>query len=234
MTNAHRGAQAEFEPLVYLSSDGLASDLYAPWQAGEDLIRSERRRVAARTLHEAGVFPRSGTPCLEVGFGSLGWFPELIGWGLREGDLHGLELDKVRLDQAHAALPLADLRVGDARELPWPSNTFGLVIASTLFSSVAEVASRRDIANEITRVLLPGGALLWYDLAVRNPKRAALRPIGRRELNGLFPDLQGTIRRVTLAPPLARLLAPRSWVTATLAGSIPFLRSHLLAVMVKR
>jgi hypothetical protein len=45
--------------------------------------------------------------------------------------------------------------------------------------------------------------------------------------------LQGKIRPVTLAPPLARLLAPNSWTLATFLEAIPLLRTHLMAVLIK-
>src|SRR6266852_4252075 len=64
-------------------------DLYAAWQPSEILSRTTRTRAAARLLCRAGVFPTVSAQCLEIGFGSLGWLGDLIGWGLRETDLHG-------------------------------------------------------------------------------------------------------------------------------------------------
>src|SRR5688572_2535557 len=92
----------------------IDNSLYAPWQPAEALMRTRNRAVAAQLLHKAGVFPTAGTPCLEVGFGALGWLADLISWGVREVDLHGLELDRQRAVLAQAKLPNADLRVGDA------------------------------------------------------------------------------------------------------------------------
>ncbi len=89
------------------------------------------------------------------------------------------------------------------------------------------------VADEITRVLAPGGALLWYDCSVNNPRNANIRKVGRKHLIQLFPKLSGKIKTVTLAPPLARFVAPRNWTLATLLGSLPLLRTHLLAVLVK-
>jgi ubiquinone/menaquinone biosynthesis C-methylase UbiE len=210
----------------------VAPDLYSPWQPGEDFMRSERRRVAAQMLYRNGVFPAPGTLCLEVGCGSLGWFPELIGWGLRASDLHGIEMDPVRAREIRERLPVADLRTGDATNLPWPEESFGLAISSTVFTSIIDRSRREAVAEEITRVLKPGGALLWYDFAI-HPRSNDVRAIGRRELATLFPKLSGEVRRITLAPPLARLVAPRSWLAATLLGSIPLLRTHLIAVLIK-
>jgi ubiquinone/menaquinone biosynthesis C-methylase UbiE len=211
----------------------VPADRYAPWQPAEAFHRSERKRLAVRLLRQAGAFPRRGEACLEVGYGSLGWLADLLSWGLREADLHGIELDADRAAVAREALPAADLRVGDATELPWPDCSFRLLIASTVFTSILDRQMRRRVAGEIVRVLAPGGALLWYDFAVDNPRNPNVRRVTRRELAALFPTLLGPVRSVTLAPLLARAVVPRSWAVATLLEAIPFLRTHLLAVLGK-
>jgi ubiquinone/menaquinone biosynthesis C-methylase UbiE len=212
----------------------VEADLYAPWQAATSFMRAGRGRLAARMLKQAGVFPGPGDSCLEIGYGSLGWLGELVAWGVREGDLHGIELDETRARRASEILPGADLRVGDATRMPWAAGTFRLIIASTVFSSILDASVRQAVAAEVARVLAPGGALLWYDMAVNNPRNPNVRGIGRRELAMLFPTLPGKIHSVTLAPPLARWAAPKSWILSELLEAIPFLRTHVLAVLVKR
>jgi len=211
----------------------LPPNLYAPWQPAAALAASTRRRVAAAMLQHASAFPKKGDPCLEVGYGCLGWLGDLIMWGIPDRCLHGIELDPVRAKQAQEILPAADLRVGDACQLPYPSDHFRLVIASTVFTSILNTQVRHRVAGEITRVIAPTGALLWYDFAVNNPRNAQVRKVDRQELRALFPQLQGKIRSVTLAPPLARWVAPWSWTCATLLEAIPWLRTHLLAVLLK-
>ena len=212
----------------------LPPDLYADWQPWVRLMVAERTRVAARLLASAGTFPHAGDACLEVGCGTRGWLSTLRQWGVAEPDLHGIDLDELRLAEARAAFPTADLRFGDATELPWANGTFPLVVASTVFTSVLDHAVRRKLAHGIVRVLAPKGALLWYDFAHDNPRNPNVRKVDRRELRDLFPGLKGEVARVTLAPPLARAVAPRSLALARLLSRLPFLRTHLLAVLVKR
>jgi ubiquinone/menaquinone biosynthesis C-methylase UbiE len=207
--------------------------LYATWQAASLLECSERKRVAAVMLHQMNMFPSQGDQCLEVGYGSRGWLGDLITWGVRETDLHGIELDPVRAKRAQELLPIADLRVGDATNLPWTNDSFKLVIASTVFTSILDSSVRRILAEEIMRVLVPEGALLWYDFAMNNPRNPHVRKVAPKELKELFPQLKGEIRSITLAPPLARFLAPKSWALATVLEAIPLLRTHLIAVLVK-
>jgi ubiquinone/menaquinone biosynthesis C-methylase UbiE len=196
-------------------------------------MTSQRKRVGAMMLHRAKVFPRSGDRCLEIGFGSVGWLGDLISWGIKETDLFGIELDPDRAQRAQELLPMADLRVGDGTELPWQSNFFQLIVVSTVFTSILDQKVRVMVANEIMRVLAPRGALLWYDFAVNNPRNPHVRKVSRNELRELFPKLKGRVAKVTLAPPIARLVAPRSWALATLLEAIPVLRTHALGVLVK-
>jgi ubiquinone/menaquinone biosynthesis C-methylase UbiE len=213
-----------------------SSDVYAPWNPASILATAQRKRMAAWMLSQAGVFPRRGQRCLEVGAGSRGWLGDLLDWGLREIDLHGIDLDPDRVQHARETLPSADLRVGDATSLPWPDGTFALVIASTVFSSILDVGVQRVIAGEITRVLAPGGSLLWYDLRVNNPNNPDVRRVTRTQLARLFPGLAGRIQSCTLAPPLARFVTSRrsgNWLLASVLEAIPALRTHLLAVLVK-
>lgn len=209
------------------------SDRYASWQPATQLTINERTRLATDMLRKANVFPNEASQCLEVGFGSHGWLNELKAWGVPETNLHGIELDPTRATKGQQLFPNADLRVGDAVKLPWNDDRFDLVITSTLFTSILDLDVRMLIANEIVRVLAPNGALLWYDFAFDNPRNANVRGINRRKLRKLFPALKGEIKSLTLAPPLARLIAPRSLALATLLEGIPLLRTHLLGVLIR-
>lgn len=209
-------------------------DIYAPWQPGEVLMTMERKRVAAAMLHRLGKFPELGSRCLEVGYGKIGWLADLLSWGMHEDDLFGIELDPKRAEQARQALPAAHLELGDATELPWVDEYFNYSVVSTVFSSILDQSVRETIAHEIDRVLAPGGVALIYDLAVDNPRNKDVAALTRRELRELFPRFDHHFRSLTLAPPIARSVAGRSWTLATILSAIPLLRTHVMAVMVKK
>jgi SAM-dependent methyltransferase len=209
------------------------AELYAPWQPAELFMCEGRRRTAWRLLHRCGVLPCAGDPALEVGFGRLGWLADLMGLGLRCFDLHGIELDSSRAEVAKAAFPSADLRVGDAAEMPWSDEMFRLVVVSTVLTSILDPVVRQAVADEVARVLRPGGAILWYDFRVDNPSNPNVRGISKAELKTLFPGFGHHLRTVTLAPPLARRVVPVSWTLATLLECLPLLRTHILGVLVK-
>jgi len=81
------------------------------------------------------------------------------------------------------------------------------------------------------RVLKPDGIILWYDFRFDNPWNRAVRGIGRREIHELFPEYRIELRRVTLAPPIARWIAPRSRLVACALARLPPLRTHYLGVL---
>ena len=211
----------------------LAPDLYAPWNPAEQHLVHGRKRLAAGLLKDAGLFPDAHSQCLEIGYGRCGWLADLIGWGVRECHLHGIEIDPHRAAHAHRRLPAARLTLGDAARLPFSDRSFHLIVMSTVLTSILAPEIRQQIAAETVRVLRPGGALLWYDFAFDNPRNAAVSGIGQREIRKLFAELRGPIRRTTLAPPIARRIAPWSWWLAELLESLPFLRTHLLGLLVK-
>ena len=82
LREVYRKRSAEIDP-----------DTYAPWQPGEMLMLFERRRIASEMLLAAKRFPSEETRCLEIGYGKLGWLGDLIGWGVSESSLFGVELE---------------------------------------------------------------------------------------------------------------------------------------------
>ena len=89
------------------------------------------------------------------------------------------------------------------------------------------------MAAEMVRVLRDNGIILWYDFFVNNPYNPHVRGITRREIIELFPDSNVSSARITLAPPLARLLAPYSRVLCEALAALRILDTHLLAVISK-
>ena len=120
-----------------------------------------------------------------------------------------------------------------ATRLQFPDSKFDLVLQSTLFTSILSPGMKRQIALEILRVLKTGGMILWYDAAVDNPRNTDIRGIDSKEIAELFPHCRIELSRITLAPPLARLIAPYSRIVCQLLGRIPFLCTHLLGVIRK-
>ena len=82
-------------------------------------------------------------------------------------------------------------------------------------------------------MLKPGGVVLWYDFRFNNPRNLEVRGIEAAEIRSLFPECSVDLKKVTLAPPLARRVVPISWTSAELLEKLPFLRTHYLGVIRK-
>jgi phospholipid N-methyltransferase len=208
----------------------IGDDLYAPWRPEVSLGREGRTRLAAELLRKVGRFPGRTTPCLEVGCGDGGWLPDLLAWGVSEKNLVGLELDAGRFRRLRERMPAVHRVVGDAAEEPFRTGTFGLIVVSTVFSSILDPDVRVLVARGIAGSLSRTGALVVYDIAHDNPSNGAVRRVTHSEVIRLFPCLHGTVRSLTLAPPLSRRIAPLFPLAARVLEAIPALRSHLLAV----
>jgi SAM-dependent methyltransferase len=138
-----------------------------------------------------------------------------------------------RVEAARKAFPAIEFHTGSAEHIPFPDGGFDLVLTITLFSSIFDPKMASNVAREITRVLRPGGALLWYDFRYDNPSNRDVHGVTAAAARALFPGLQGELHGVTLVPPLARRLGPLTSVAYPLLGALPFLRSHLLGLLWK-
>jgi ubiquinone/menaquinone biosynthesis C-methylase UbiE len=171
---------------------------------------------------------------LEIGCGTGTWLVDFETFGADQTRLHGIDLDPYRSEKARTRLPAADIRVGDASNLPWPDEFFDLVLQSTVFTSILNLDMKRLIAAEMLRVLKPTGIILWYDFRYNNPKNANVRGIKAAEIRSLFKGCDIKLQTITLAPPIAKCLAKVSWITCLLLETIPALRTHYWGVIRKR
>lgn len=204
------------------------------WDRAVNLFfHTQLLRAAVAALAGARIFPLVGLRVLDVGCGRGDWLLEFCQWGAEPDKLAGIDLDENRIFEARRRLPPADLRVGDARQFPWPDGTYDLVTQFTVFTSILHDRVKRQIAAEMLRVLTPGGVVLWYDFRYNNPRNPNVRGIEAEEICGLFPGCDVKLRKVTLAPPIARALVPASWIAALALEKIPWLQTHYLGLIRK-
>jgi SAM-dependent methyltransferase len=190
-------------------------------------------RVCARLLRESGAFAISNAAIADVGCGNGNWLLECLQWGAVTANLHGIDLLPERISYARKRLAGADLHCADARSLPWADASFDLVMQFTVFSSILDARVQADIASEMLRVVRPGGHILWYDCRYSNPSRAAVRGLNRADVRRLFPSCSIRFAATTLAPPLARAVARRSWAAAKALENLRFTCTHLAALIAK-
>lgn len=195
----------------------------------------ERYQETLCLLRNEGYRSLESLRILDVGCGNGTMLRQFLHWGADPQKVAGIEL---RTEPVHEALrinPSLDIRCGSATHLPWPDGTFNLVCQHTMFTSILDLAMRKQVAAEMERVLRNHGAILWYDFRYDNPRNSSVRGIQTKEVQSLFPGFECKIKQITLAPPIARRLPAYAlpllypWLS-----SIQFLRTHLLGLLIKR
>jgi ubiquinone/menaquinone biosynthesis C-methylase UbiE len=196
------------------------------------MAQQRERRILA-LLRRYG-FTVSNT-ILEVGCGTGQWLRDFIKWGARAENITGIDLLEDRVSTARRLCPPAvSIQCASAAHLPFANERFDIVLQSTVFTSILDPNVKKRIATEMMRVVKPEGLILWYDYHVNNPWNKDVRGIKRREIYQLFPSCRIDLERITLIPPLARAVAPYSYLTCYLLEKFPPLCTHYLGVIRKR
>lgn len=237
--NADERATREAEAVAarYARRDAAAdARRYAPFDAAALQALHERQRAMLALWRAHGWSTLAGRRLLEVGCGSGGNLLDLLRLGAAPEALTGIELLPERAAQARARLPAA-LRLieGDALAAELAPASQDAVLAFTLFSSVLDDAVQARLAAAMWRWTAPGGGVLVYDFCVDNPRNADVRGVPVRRLQALFGGAaRCELRRVTLAPPLARVAARwHAGAPGLLSRLLPPLRTHRLCWLVK-
>jgi SAM-dependent methyltransferase len=203
---------------------------YDPLRPEVMLARQERERALAGLFRRHLHRPLREVDALEVGCGSGDNLLELLRLGADPARLVGSELLPERVAAARARLPAATaVHAGDALALPFSVASFDLVLQVTVFTSLLDEAFQQRLAERMWHWVRPGGAVLWYDFAVDNPRNQHVRGVPMARVRALFPQATIDARWVTLAPPIGRRVAalhPALWRAFNL---LPLLRTHRLA-----
>jgi SAM-dependent methyltransferase len=168
-----------------------------------------------------------------MGCGNGGVLAEYLHLGALPESLFGIDVIFDRLPHAHHILPDAGIANADGQSLPFPSQSFDLVVQSTALSSILDHGVRRNISMEMLRVLKPTGIIISYDFWLNpgNPHTYGIRP---SEIKRLFPACKYEFHKITLAPPLARWVVPLSWELAMLLERLLVFNTHYMALIVPK
>jgi SAM-dependent methyltransferase len=193
------------------------------------------QRVFLTTLTRHRLTNLSGRKILEVGCGYGHWLRSFGDWGAEPGDLHGIDLLEDRVAEARRrCLPAVDVRCGNAARLEFADASFDLVLMSLVLSIMPDYALRSRVAAEVSRVLKPGGVVLWYDFRYP-PMRGRDRMIAmtRRRIAEAFPGFELKLRSASAIPPVTRRLARYAWALCCWLDTVRFLNTHYVGVLVK-
>lgn len=107
----------------------------------------------------------SGLRVLDVGCG-IGLTDRLLARHVRE--LHGLDRSQVAIEEAAVAQPEVEYRSYSGTRFPYDDDSFDLVFAICVLHHV-DIGEREGFAQELQRVVRPGGVVAVFEHNPRNP-----------------------------------------------------------------
>ena len=201
------------------------------------LATQERQRAIADLFVRLGWLDLTDIRLLEVGCGTGGNLLEFLRFGFKPEHLQGVELLPASVAQARLVLP-ASLRImeGDAAGAAAssvPEASQDILYQATVFSSLLDAAFQQRLADTMWRWVRPGGGVLWYDFTFNNPRNPDVRGVPVERIRQLFPEGRLQVRRLTLAPPVARAVTRLHPTLYTLLNTCVWMRTHVLAWVAK-
>lgn len=190
----------------------------------------QRQKHVVKSLSQLGRFPLPEKNILEIGCGAGGVMREFTILGASHSNLFGADLLYDRVVEAQKELTGSNFLQANGVQLPFVSDLFDFALQYTAFSSVLDDGVKYVLAKEMLRVLKPEGAIIWYDFWT-NPTNPQTRGIRKSEIRKLFPNCDVYFKKITLAPPLARLVVPISWTLALVLENMKIFNTHYLAII---
>ena len=213
---------------------GSCAGLYSFFNRGNLFMLQERECRVLSVLERAGWSSLQAVRILDVGCGAGFWIRDLIRWGADPRHITGVDLLEQRVEEARCLSPEGvTIHCRNAAALEFPDESFDLIIQSTVFTSILNRDVQLLLAREMVRVLRPNGLILWYDFHMNNPRNPDVRGVTSREIHRLFEGCTIELSRMTLAPPVTRMLAPFSWFACQLFSAVPWLCTHYLGTIRK-
>jgi SAM-dependent methyltransferase len=189
----------------------------------------ERERALLRWIRSCGIAHVDKKKIIEIGCGSGANLIEFMRFGFAPENIIGNELLPERAELARRILPATvQVIVGDALELDLPAGEFDVVFQSTVFTSILDDTYQQELAARMWRWVRPGGGVLWYDFLYDNPSNPDVRGVRLGRVRSLFGDGCSKCWRVTLAPPISRIVTRLHPCLYTAFNVVPALRTHTL------
>jgi len=208
--------------------------LYSWFNMGQVFMLQELERGILSLLKKSGIESLATTKILDIGCGSGYRIREFLKLGAVPENVTGIDLLDWRVNEARHLSPAGvRLECRNADKLLFSDASFDVVAQFMVFSSILDPHMKGAVASEMMRVLKEDGFIIWYDFFIRDPRNADVRAITKNEIKLLFPGCKIDLRRISLAAPLARLVAPRSWLLCYVLQGIKVLNTHYLGVIRK-
>jgi ubiquinone/menaquinone biosynthesis C-methylase UbiE len=187
--------------------------------------RHQRERAVVAALDQLPSLDQ--LEILDVGCGTGANLRFLVECGAAASRVHGIDVIAERVAVSQEKNPSIDVRVAGATNLPFEDASVDLATQFVAFSSMPE--GRRTAADEITRVVRPGGALLWYDVVRPAPGRIP-DGIPVDAVQRLFPQFDLVMTRMVHSRLTSRLA--RRTLLLEVSERMPFpARTNVMALL---
>ena len=212
-----------------------AGTLYSRFNPAYLFMVQEREKQILKLLARHGFARLKEKTVLAIGCGNGDLLRDFIKWGARPENLCGIDLLPERTAEAIRVCPNeVKILEGNVANLRLSDESFDVVLQATVFTSVLDPDTKRQMASEMCRVLKPNGLIIWYDYHMDNPRNRDVKGVKLAEIKKLFPGCYIRVQRITLPPPISRRVAPYSWLLCYLLSRIPWLCSHYIGVIRKQ
>jgi ubiquinone/menaquinone biosynthesis C-methylase UbiE len=215
------------------AASGFAVSKWSTANRGNQATLQERDCKTRELLQRAGFLPLGARRVLDVGCGTGEHLAKFELMGAHPENLVGIDLMPDRIRKAKEQFPRLTFHLANAESLPFPGGSFDLIIVSTVFSSILNDVMAANVSREISRLVLSGGAVMWYDFRLNNPLNQHVRGVSRNRIQSLFPGFGLSLETVSLLPPLARRLGVLTNLIYPVLARFPFLRTHYLGLLFK-
>ena len=158
----------------------------------------------------------------------LRWFVEL---GMDPQDGLGVDVSDERFQEGLKKNPSIRMMKTDGMTIPAASESFDLVVQFTCFMCIPSYDFRRRVANEMARVLKPGGYIFWWDVPASDVPGVPPERLCPRDY---FSDMPIRVEDVSMMPRPSETVRPLRGI-GPLIGPIlnvfSYPRSHIAALI---
>ena len=162
-------------------------------------------------LRKAENINRQSSKILDVGCGSGNSLAKFIQLDFPPDNLYGIDILEERVEEAHKKYPNLNLSYDDAASMTYDSDTFDLVMESTMFVQLTDEELSQRISQEMLRVTKPGGYILVIDWRYGKPGNKDYSAVSKERIRKLFSvgSLSDIVcqQNGALVPPLGRAIS---------------------------
>jgi len=213
----------------YERRKNISSDRYSILSPATIMIEQEKERAMIRWIKGNNIEPLENKRLLEVGCDNGTNIQKFIKFGFQPSNIFANDLLDERLRSAEKLLPAqVNFYGGSAMNLNFNENYFDIVFQSMVFSSILDLNYKSHLAEKMWHWVKPGGGILWYDFIFDNPQNPDVKSVKLEELKKLFKGAKIVYKKITLAPPISRIVTRIHPNLYYLFNSLYFLRTHLL------